>query len=59
MVDHDHAPDCDCGTTEASRRGFMAGCGATLALALASRSPERELERPQRRKTAHSQSGRF
>ena len=35
MVDHDHAPDCDCGTTEASRRGFMAGCGATLALALA------------------------
>lgn len=32
MTDHEHTPDCDCGT---SRRGFMASCGATLAFTLA------------------------
>ncbi|TSD09134.1 cyclase family protein [Haloglomus irregulare] len=35
MVDHDHAPDCDCGANGTSRRGFMAGCGAALALTIA------------------------
>ena len=32
MTDREYAPDCDCGT---SRRGFMTGCGATLAFAIA------------------------
>jgi len=32
---HDHGPGCQCTTTGTDRRGFMAGCGASLAFALA------------------------
>ena len=35
MTGSDHAPDCQCCTEGTNRRGFMAGCGATLAFAIA------------------------
>jgi hypothetical protein len=35
MNGHEHGPDCGCEEDGTSRRGFMTGCGATLAFAIA------------------------